>query len=734
MSNSYRHFTIDRDARGVATVWVDVQGLPVNVFSDDVVIELAQLVADLERQLPRLAVFRGRKKSGFLVGADVRRIHTIDNPDDARFAITAGQQLFQRFAQLPFPTVAVVHGACLGGGLEFALTFRFRVARDDSSTRLGLPETLLGLCPAWGGTQRLPRLVGVRTAVRMILEGSKLTARQAADAGLVDLAAPPETFEPMLEQFVADRLAGKPLPSRRRGLAGRFLDGTAAGRRLVLRAARRAIACRGRHYPALAAALTAIETGLRRPADGPDVERENFVRLLFTDTARRLLDLFFQRERAGKAATWVRVETGETRPLGKIAVVGGGTMGAGIAQLAALHGFPVTIKEINVDLVEAAMKRVASLMDEAVKKGIVGHNEAQACLRNVVGACDWDALRDADLAIEAVVEREEVKRDVFRELGERLDAGAILATNTSSLTVARVATPAGHLERVAGLHFFNPVQRMQLVEVVREPDTDSRTIAALVDFVKRLGKTPVVVADSPGFLVNRILFPYLDEAMRLFQEGQPAELIDRSAVLFGMPMGPLELLDQVGLDVAADVAASLAGLRGGDDSPAPQLLAVMAERGWLGRKSGTGFYRYHRGKRGRPARWPGDAGASRPRPVERASPSSTGLDNFQRRLIFPMVNEAARCLETSVADAPWVIDLALVLGIGFAPFRGGPLRAADSWGIEQVVRDLDDLRRGAGERFAPCALLREMSREGRRFYPEAARLSEAAPVPAKSVM
>jgi 3-hydroxyacyl-CoA dehydrogenase/enoyl-CoA hydratase/3-hydroxybutyryl-CoA epimerase len=445
-------------------------------------------------------------------------------------------------------------------------------------------------------------------------------------------------------------------------------------------------------------------------------ENNAFVKLLFTDTARRLIDLFLLRERAGRSATWVAVPD-QTPAIRRIAVVGGGIMGAGIAQLAAINGMDVTIKELNCDLAVAGKVRVAQLIDDAVRKGIIDQTQADECLRNVAATSDWKPLENADLAIEAVVEREGVKNEIFAELSQRLAPAAILATNTSSLTVARVTAPVANPRRAAGLHFFNPVHRMQLVEVVRGPETDSRTVAVLVDLVRRLGKTPVVVADGPGFLVNRVLFPYLDEAVRMLAEGFSIETIDRAAVSFGMPMGPLELLDQVGLDIAADVARSL-GVYHGDNGPTPIRLSEMVDDGRLGKKSGNGFYAYRDGRRGKAT----DAATASLRAMDdqhhsRVGP--TGVTSIQQRLMYPMINEAARCLEAGVADAPWVIDLAMVLGTGFPPFRGGPLRLVDTWGVGLVVNELEHLQRSEGKRFEPCPMLQEMNHDGRRFYPVA---------------
>jgi len=718
MPEQFHHFSIERDERGIVTVWFDAAGSPVNLFSDDVFAELARIVDDLEQTTPRLVVFRSKKPSGFLAGADVRRIAQIATPDEARAAIEAGWKLFDRINRLP--ALAVIHGVCLGGGLEFALACRHRIARDDASTRMGLPETQLGLIPGWGGTLRLPRLVGVRAALRMILEGSKISALEAERNGLIDRAIPAENFEQGVEKFIADLLAGKPIDARTQGLYGALLDGTWFGRHLVFREARKAILNRAAHYPALSAAIAAVKAGQQRSAAvGVQAEREGFARLLFSDTARSLLDLFFEREKAVKVSTWVSREESSAKErtnIRRVAVVGGGVMGSGIAQLAALSGYEVVLKELTPELAQAGMKRIEELTVDAVKKGIVSRSEAEARLRTVTHTSEWGPLQNADLVIEAVVERDDVKRALFSELGRQLPPEAILTTNTSSLTVGRVCEPASNQLRTAGLHFFNPVHRMQLVEVVRGPETDSRTVGALVEFVRKLGKVPVVVADGPGFLVNRVLFPYLDEAVRMLEAGFLTNTIDRAAVSFGMPMGPLELLDQVGLDVAAEVARSLQ-VTSNDPSPTPARLSEMAKSGFLGRKSGSGFYHWKNGRRRQPNHRGESSITYEDRSMKSGAAGPGALSFLQQRLLYPMVNEAAHCLELGTADASWIVDLAMVLGTGFAPYLGGPLRAADHWGIKQVVADMDRLHRACGDRFEPCALLREMSRNGRSFYP-----------------
>jgi 3-hydroxyacyl-CoA dehydrogenase/enoyl-CoA hydratase/3-hydroxybutyryl-CoA epimerase len=720
MADDFRHLRMDRDGRGVTTVTFDVQGVPMNVFNEEVFRELAEVVARLEREPPKLAVFRSAKASGFFAGADIHRIRGMKTADEVRMVLSAGHELFDHVERMPFPTVAVIHGPCLGGGLEFALACRHRVARDDASTRLGLPEIMLGLIPGWGGTQRLPRAVGLRRALRMILEGATLTARKAAAAGLVDLAATPETFEAEVSRFVDERLAGRSVRRPGRGLLGTALDGSWPGRKLVFAAARKQVGKRAEHYPALPAAIRAIQAGFAGSREaGFAAEREAFAGVVFTPTARNLIEVFLQRERARKRSTWVPDQV-RPRSVERVAVLGAGVMGAGIAQLLAVNGVSVVLKDINAELVAAGMKRVESLTGEAVEKGVLSRDEAAAVERKVTPTAAWEPLAGSDLVIEAVLEREDIKRDVFRELGTRVPESAVLASNTSALSVSRIAESAPHPERVAGLHFFNPVHRMHLVEVVRGRATDEETVATLVELVRKLGKVPVVVADSPGFLVNRLLFPYMDEAVRLVLEGVPGEEVDREAVRFGMPMGPLELLDQVGVDIAADVTSTFAPFRS-DPGPTPERLTAMVREGAIGKKTGRGFYEYADGKRGKPTKW---ATPTSPPPAARTGERDE-LTGLQRRLVYPIINEAAKCLESGVVAEAWVVDLAMVLGTGFAPFRGGPLRTADSVGVGNAVRELDELRREHGDRFEPASLLRSMAAENRGFYTEVPEHEEA---------
>lgn len=729
-----KNFRIERDARHVLTATLDVPGQPVNIFDDSVIVELAWLVDVLQHDTStRLVVFTSGKESGFIAGADIKQLQALRTPDEAATISEVGQHLFNRVAALPMATLAVIQGPCLGGGLEFAMACTHRIACDNAHTRIGLPETELGILPGWGGTQRLPQLVGLTQAVRMILEATKINARKAAEIGLVDRAASPDDFSVMVDTFVSDILQGTPPLRPGRGLVTWLQDHTGFGQWLVIRAVRRRLASRGVHYPALSAALRAIEVGLRDgSAAGFAEERRAIAEVLFTPACRSLIELFFQREKARSTSTWVRKEASpapdELRPVKKLGVVGAGVMGSGIAQLAAHQGFEVVLRDVDQKFVDAGMQRIRGSLDDMVRRGSLRRIEADSRLAAIMPTVEMLPLAGCDLVVEAVTEHADVKLTVFRELDERLATGAIIASNTSALPIQRLAEATHRSDRVGGLHFFNPVHRMQLVEVVRAKSTSDATIHMLVNLVKRLGKTPVVVADSPGFLVNRILFPYLDEGVRMVCEGTPAEQIDREARRFGMPMGPLELLDEVGLNVAADVAATLSPLCP-DSTPTPARLAAMVARGWLGIKSGCGFYHWSAGKRGKPNESPilaGERPAAEPETTEpstsiQATPllggdATQNLSLIQQRLIYQLVNEASRCLGEQVVSEAWMVDLAMVLGTGFAPFTGGPLRFADSVGLPTLLHELAELHRQFGNRFTPSSILLRLGVEGMSFY------------------
>lgn len=717
MSDSaFKNFTVDTDARGVVTVALDVPQRPLNVLDASVLEELEQIIGSLGTDKDqRLVVFCSHKESGFLAGADVRRIAEIGSPEEARQLVARGQELFARIERLPMPTLAVIHGPCLGGGLEWALACNYRVARDNSSTQIGLPEIKLGLIPGWGGTQRLPRTVGMRAALELILSGRFLDAAQAERIGLVDRAIAPEHWESGVKGFIAAIL-------RREGNLRQVaqhswwqwpLDHTRWGRKGVIAYTRRQTARQREHYPAIEAALRAVAAGYDDRAAGYRAEQEEFVGLVSTSTHRNLLDLFLAREAARNPATWIDSQTHIAPPstIRSIGIVGAGVMGAGIGQLAANRGFEVVIREVDAAAAEAGRRRIEELFTRQGKRKRWAAEQVQAMVAKVPVLYEPDALDHVDLVIEAAVEKEAVKHEIFRTLDRRTPASTILASNTSSLSIASMAGVTQRAPRVAGLHFFNPVHSMELVEVVAAPETDQATIARLVGLVRALGKTPVVVNDSPGMVVNRVLFPYLGEAVRMVSEGFDVATIDRELRRFGMPMGPLELLDQVGIDVALHVADSLRGVIADADAVV-RPLAVLAEQQRLGKKSGSGFYRYAQGKPVRPLELPtgvtGESGRDRGQDGEADLgflPDS--LNSIQRRLVYPMLIEAARCWELRIVEFGWAIDLAMVLGTGFAPHRGGPLHLIESIGTKALTANLAILSSLRGPRFEPPRTISE---------------------------
>lgn len=707
------NFDVHRDFRGVLTAILNVANQPVNVFNESVLHDLDELILAVEQDdSVKAIVFRSGKENGFLAGADLHVIETLKTADESQQMCRAGQDVFLRLESLKIPTVAIINGVCLGGGLEFVLACRHRIVVDDPRTKLGLPEVELGLMPGWGGTQRLPRRVGLSAALPMLLTGKKVGAKEAFRIGLADAVCKSDDVDNTLNRVlglqsgeVAKGDSNSPAvhsgsiatrviraitrPSQPDGIWTQFKDRTPMGRQLVMRFARAGIANNVANYPALAAILTAVTSGLgHRNGRGYAIEREEFAKLLMTDTHHSLLGLFFQRERARKPETWIRGMTAKPRRVSKVGVLGGGVMGAGIAHWASMQGFEVVLKEVNADLLDAGLCRIRDLFDESVRKEAISAGDAASKLSKIVATTDWRAFTDVDLVIEAVTERMDVKQAVFRDLELYCPAHAVLASNTSALSIQAIGSALQNPNRVLGLHFFNPVHRMQLIEVVRTEHSRDDDVAMLLDFVKRLGKVPLLTADSPGFVVNRILFPYLDEAVRLHCEGVPTEDIDRALKRFGMPMGPMELLDQVGIDVAAHVADTL-NLLSPEPSPTGTRLHEMVAQGHIGRKSGRGFYTYlHGGKH------KGHAVATV------GTKAHASSDDIRDRIVLRLVNEAAKCLQEGVVPESWMVDLGMVLGTGFAPFLGGPIRMCELRGFGEAVAKLEYFQKTIGRRFA----------------------------------
>ncbi len=720
---NFECFQIQKDDRGVVTVTVDLPDRPLNVFNERVLRELDGVLSQLENDASaRLVVFRSGKESGFFAGADVTEVEGMKTVDEVKEVVAAGQSLFNRVEALRMPTVAVIHGPCLGGGLEFALACTARIARDDGSTRIGLPEVTLGFIPAWGGTQRLPRLVGLTTALGMILEAKKLPAARAKKIGLVDAAAEPSQFDAQTGTLIDVLLANQKTVIARRPklpLKDKLLNYTGIGRWLVFKEVRKKIAKNATNYPALPHAVRAVEIGLSSTMQaGLEYEQNAFAELVFSPTCRSLLSLFYGREKARNPKTWSSLEKSKRlADVQNIGVVGGGTMGAGIAQLACYQGYNVVLKEINDEQLAAGKERIDKLFDDLVRKGRMRQSEAEERLAKMTCTLEWSDFADCDVIVEAVIENEELKQTIFRDLEANVKESALLVSNTSSIPIANIGEVVKEPDRVAGLHFFNPVHRMDLVEIVKTDTTTEKTIDALVRLVKKLGKTSIVVADSPGFLVNRILFPYLSEGVRLFCEGASASQIDKEMKKFGMPMGPMELLDVVGVDVAAHVAQTMEVFQT-EPNPTAKVLSAMCEQDRKGQKTGIGFYQWEGRKKVGSVPFDATGLIDIPAAVSEFSAADNG-EAITRRLILSLLNESAKCLGEQIVTEPWMVDLSMVIGTGFAPFRGGPLRTIDQMGIRNVIADLERLQKECGNRFECCSLLREYFGANRNFFESA---------------
>jgi len=698
---------------GIAVVVLDLQGHPVNVISRAVKDEFIACFAALaDDARVRAIAFLSGKPDNFIAGADIEEFVRLGSASEAERLAADGQEMLERIARFPKPVVVGIHGSCLGGGLEFALACHYRVATDHSRTQIGLPEVQLGILPAAGGCQRLPRLIGARAALDMILAGKVERAAKAFRLGIVDeLVAPPILNE--ITVRAAQKMAGGWRPKRKRpgGFVGFLLDGNPLGRRIVFRAAKKQVLERtAGHYPAPLAALEAVEHGMKYGiTEGLKREAQLFGQLAVTDVSRKLVQIFFATNALKKdpgvlnAPPAVRVT--------RLGIIGSGFMGSGIA------GTAVAQAEVDVRMKDADLGRVAqgvlaarAILDDRLKRRRISKYEYARLVALLSGGDTYAGFGRAELTIEAVFEDLAVKQQVLREAEGVLPADGVFASNTSTIPITRIAEAAKDPERVIGMHFFSPVAKMPLLEVIPGARTTPQTISTAVAFGRRIGKTVIVVRDSPGFWVNRILAPYANEVGHLLADGASIDEIDSMAVRFGFPVGPVTLLDEVGLDVALKVAGVMQEAYGDHIVPAPGPgVGALVKAGRLGRKSGRGFYFYKDGKkRGVDENAYELLGAhpnGGPRPAD-----------ILQRLVLGMVNEAARALGEGVVRNPRDGDIGAIFGFGFPPFRGGPLRYADDLGAERVVSDLERLAERHGVRFAPCEVLREQAGRGTKFY------------------
>jgi 3-hydroxyacyl-CoA dehydrogenase/enoyl-CoA hydratase/3-hydroxybutyryl-CoA epimerase len=611
--------------------------------------------------------------------------------------------------------VAAIHGACLGGGLELSLACHWRVATDHPKTQLGLPEVQLGIIPGAGGCSRLPRLIGVRAALDIILAGKSERAQKAKKIGLVDELVHPAILREVAVA-AADRLARNGVPERSggtHGAAGLLLEGNPLGRHLVYRTARQQVLKKtGGHYPAPLAALETVQVSISRGMEaGLAHEAKRFGELAVTDVSRKLVEIFFATTALKKDDGVPPGTVGRVPPVERLGVIGAGFMGAGIAGTAVLNAeVEVRMRDADLPRVGKGIKAATGILDERLKRRRLTRPEYQRLAALISGGADARGLTQADMIIEAVFEDLDVKRDVVDELERVVKPDAVIATNTSTIPIADIAARARAPGRVLGMHFFSPVEKMPLLEVIPHERTSARAVAQAVRFGRKMGKTVIVVGDHPGFWVNRILTPYLNEAGMLLVEGVPIDVIDRTMTRFGFPVGPITLLDEVGLDVAQKAAGVMHQAFGDRLKPSDLVRTVTAD-GRLGRKNGKGFYIYENGKKGEP-----DPSIYPLLGVKPYDSADTTL--VEQRLVYAMLNEAALAVDDGVVRSARDGDIGAIFGIGFPPFRGGPLRMIDDLGAAQVVKTLRTLVDAYGERFAPAPGLVEMAERGGKYYAE----------------
>ncbi len=662
------HWKSERDGDGILWLTLDKQGAGANTLSKDVIAEFDALLSSIDKTPPRALVIRSGKPGGFIAGADVREFTQLKSHAEAIELIRHCQGVFDRLEALDCPTISLIHGYCLGGGLELALATRYRIALDDSRTRLGLPEVRLGIHPGFGGSLRTPRLVGPVSGLDMMLSGRSLSARAARKIGLVDHVVPERHL------LRAARAVALAPPAPHRPVWWQRLAGHRFMRPQVARLMRRKLAAKvdERHYPAPYALL---ELWTRHADDQYRMlteEANSVARLIVSDTAQNLIRVFFLQEKLKSLGKDV-----DFRPR-HVHVVGAGVMGGDIAAWCAVQGLNVSLQDQSPERIAPAIKRAHELFTNRLREPRL----VRAAMDRLMPDTRGLGVARADVVIEAIFENIDAKQALYRTLEPRMKPGALLATNTSSIPLETLGAALDDPGRLVGLHFFNPVAKMQLIEVVHGRTTDARCIAQATAFARRIDRLPLPVRSHPGFLVNRVLMPYLMEAVAAMTDGISAEVIDRTAVEFGMPMGPVELADTVGLDICLSVAEQLSEQL---DLEVPERLRRTVDAGHLGRKSGRGFYSWHKGK---PVRSRQDRRLDAP-------------NDLCDRLVLGMLNESVACLREGIVEDADALDAGIIFGTGFAPFRGGPIHYIRQHGVKSLKETLLALNRSYGARFDP---------------------------------
>ncbi|MFB4410282.1 fatty acid oxidation complex subunit alpha FadJ [Pantoea sp. ANP04] len=698
MEQNAFHLKMRLDHVGIITI--DVPDEKMNTLKAEFAGQITAIIAEARRD-PKLAglVLISGKPDNFIAGADISMIDRCKSEQEAEALAKQGQEVMAALDALPFPVVAAIHGACLGGGLELALACDARICSLDDKTRLGLPEVQLGLLPGSGGTQRLPRLIGVQQALPLILTGKTLRAKQARKLGVVDDAVPQAILlETAIARVKKGKVSGRTLPLR-----DRLLHGPIGRQALFALASRQTAAKTQGNYPAANRIIEVVRIGLEQGSRaGHDAEARAFGELAMTPESVALRGIFFattamKKERGGDA---------EPARVKSVAILGGGLMGGGIASVTAINaGLPVRIKDISLEGVNHALKTSWELLSKKVKRRQLTPAQRQQQMARITGGTDYQGFSQRDVVIEAVFEDLALKQQMVSEVEAHCQPHTLFASNTSSLPIEEIAAKAQRPENVIGLHYFSPVEKMPLVEVIPHLNTSTATLVTIVALARSQGKTPIVVADKPGFYVNRILTPYINEAMRCLLEGEPIDHIDRALVKFGFPVGPIQLLDEVGIDVGSKISPILHQAYG-ERFAAPAAFDAVLKDGRKGRKNSKGFYRYDQ------ARWQRKKPDASLYTLLKVTPKARQSEaQIAERCVMMMLNEAARCLDEQVIRCARDGDIGAVFGIGFPPFLGGPFHYMDKLGAAEMVNRLTRLTQQHGECFTPCDALIEAAKK-----------------------
>jgi len=703
-------FSVVKQDNGIAHLVMDVPNETMNTLKSEFGEQVTEVFKQIREddEITGVVVTSGKKDS-FVAGADINMLASCTSAQEATTLSRQGQVVFDQMENFPKPVVAAIHGACLGGGLELALACHARVCSDSPKTALGVPEVQLGLLPGGGGTQRLPKLVGIQKALDMMLTGKQLRAKQALKIGLVNDVVPESILVETAEQIA---LSGnvKPKP-RKMTLMDKALENNRFGRKIVFNQATKSVLAKTKgNYPSPLKIIDCVRVGAENsPAMGYQVEADHFGELVMTPESEQLRNIFF-------ATTDMKKEQGVEgvmpAKVHKAAVLGGGLMGGGIAFVTATKAkLPVRIKDISHKGISAALKYSFSLLNKKVKRRFIRHSEMQSQLAKITGSLDYSGFKDADIVIEAVFEDLALKQKMVADVESACSEKTIFASNTSSLPIGQIAANAERPENVIGLHYFSPVDKMPLAEIIAHDKTSDETISTTVAFAKKQGKTPIVVKDKAGFYVNRILAPYMNEAARQLLEGEPIEKLDKALVNFGFPVGPMQLLDEVGIDIGGKISPILEKELG-ERFAAPSAFEKLIADGRLGKKTDKGFYLY--GNATKKGKKQVDESIYNLLGVVAAGKSSE--QDIAKRCVYVMLNEAVRCLDEGIVRNARDGDIGAIFGIGFPPFLGGPFRYLDKVGAVNVVNQLNKWTAEHGERFKPCDALVKMAEQGSTCY------------------